>query len=182
MDKNIEIIDNFLPEEDFNSILTNISSPTWPWRFSEGVSDPTENESNPNAYQLVYLFYDRWGQYQSGMEFISPLINKISPLSFLRIKANLLVATKKIEVFNYHVDVNNPHTDNKLKNSRTSIYYLNSNNGKTIFEDGSEVKSISNRFISFPSHMMHTGTTCTDQKRRLVINLNYVPYEDYESI
>lgn len=181
MTSDIEIIDNFLSEEDFNNIFNNINSPSWPWKFSEGVSDSSENKI-PNVFQLVYLFYDRWGQYQSGMDYITPLINKINPLSFLRIKANLLVGSQEKQIFNYHVDVNNPVTGNRLTNCRTSIYYLNTNNGKTVFENGEQVDSVANRFISFPAYMMHTGTTCTDLKKRLVINLNYVPYSDYESI
>ena len=181
MTSEIEIIDNFLSEEDFNQIFNSVNSSTWPWRFSEGVSDSSENNV-PNVFQLVYLFYDRWGQYQSGIDYIEPLINEINPLAFLRIKANLLVGSEKKLTFNYHVDVNNPETGNRLSNCRTSIYYLNTNNGKTIFENGEQIDSVANRFISFPSYMMHTGTTCTDQKKRLIINLNYVPYSDYESL
>ena len=41
-----------------------------------------------------------------------------------------------------------------------------------------KVESIENRFVTFPSHLHHTGTTCTDQKRRVVINFNY--YESNE--
>ena len=55
----------------------------------------------------------------------------------------------------------------------TAIYYVNTNNGYTEFEDGSRVESIENRLVTFPSYMKHTGTTCTDQKRRIVINFNY---------
>ena len=38
---------------------------------------------------------------------------------------------------------------------------------------GTKVESIANRMITFPSNMKHTGTSCTDEKIRVVINFNY---------
>ena len=57
---------------------------------------------------------------------------------------------------------------------KTSILYLNTNNGYTRFEDGTKVESVANRMVTFPNQMMHTGTTTTDSEYRLVLNLNYV--------
>ena len=54
----------------------------------------------------------------------------------------------------------------------------NDGDGYTEFEDGTKVESIENRFVTFPSNLHHGGTTCTDQKRRVVINLNYFDSND----
>ena len=51
---------------------------------------------------------------------------------------------------------------------------MNTNNGYTKFEDGTTVKSEANRMVTFPASMRHLGTTCTDQKIRVVINFNYL--------
>ena len=56
----------------------------------------------------------------------------------------------------------------------TSIFYLNTNNGYTYFEDGSKVKSIANRFVIFPCYMSHGGASCTDNDNRVVLNINYI--------
>ena len=57
---------------------------------------------------------------------------------------------------------------------KTSIFYINSNDGYTEFEDGTKVESVANRLVTFPHHMKHRGTTCTNQPFRLVINFNYL--------
>ena len=63
--------------------------------------------------------------------------------------------------------------EEQLKQWTTSIFYVNSNNGYTVFEDGTKVESVANRFVSFPANMKHKGTSCTDEKIRVVINFNY---------
>ena len=88
----------------------------------------------------------------------------------MKIKANLLPKTNKIKKFLYHTDFKPAP-----KNLQTAIYYVNSNNGHTIFENGTKIESIKGRFISFPAHMRHTSTTCTDKMYRCVINFNYFP-------
>ena len=72
----------------------------------------------------------------------------------------------------FHVD--GPSlSEEKLKQSSTSIFYVNTNNGYTKFEDGTKVESVANRMVTFPANMKHTGTSCTDEKIRVVINFNY---------
>ena len=65
-----------------------------------------------------------------------------------------------------HVDF-----DNFL--GKTAIFYVNSNNGYTVFENGLKVDSQENRLVVFNSDLLHAGTTCTDQKIRCVINFNF---------
>ena len=50
---------------------------------------------------------------------------------------------------------------------------MNTNNGYTKFENGTKVESVANRMLTFSANMKHTGTSCTDEKRRIVINFNY---------
>ena len=66
-----------------------------------------------------------------------------------------------------------PVPDEKLKQWTTSIFYVNTNNGYTKFEDGTKVESVANRMVTFPTNMKHTGTSCTDEKMRIVINFTY---------
>ena len=64
------------------------------------------------------------------------------------------------------------HTDAPFK-CKTAILYINTNNGITIFETGEEIKSEENKIVMFPSNLKHTGTTHTDEKVRVVLNINY---------
>ena len=55
----------------------------------------------------------------------------------------------------------------------TATYYLNTNNGYTELKTGEKVESVENRMLVFDSNIEHQGVTCTDEKRRVLINFNY---------
>ena len=63
--------------------------------------------------------------------------------------------------------------NNPLENQKTGIFYMNTNNGKTIFEDGEEIDSVENRMVIFPASKRHAGTTHTDTICRCLINFNW---------
>jgi hypothetical protein len=94
-----------------------------------------------------------------------PLLNKINPKEILRVKANLGTRTST------HIE-GGMHTDSKMKHT-TAIFYLNTNNGYTKFEDGTIVESIENRLVVFNSDLLHSGFSQTDTNIRVVLNLNY---------
>jgi hypothetical protein len=100
------------------------------------------------------------------MEVIDPILCKINPSAIVRVKANLQPVTEKIHIHDFHLDHNN--FDGKI-----AIFYINSNNGYTIFKDGTRIESIENRLLVFDGDLLHTGTTCTDQKVRVVINFMF---------
>ena len=61
----------------------------------------------------------------------------------------------------------------------TSIFYVNTTNGPTILEDGTEIECRANRLVSYPHNTYHAGVLCTDQPYRIVINLNYFKDLDF---
>ena len=61
-----------------------------------------------------------------------------------------------------------------FKDCKTSIFYLNSNNGYTQFERGDKIISKENRVVVFDSNLKHCAVDCTDTKYRIVINFNYL--------
>ena len=81
-----------------------------------------------------------------------------------RIKANMGPRTHEIRRNKFHID---------FPNIITAVYYINTNNGWTEFKNGDKVESVANRIIIFDSDTIHTGTTCTDEKVRVLINFNY---------
>ena len=92
--------------------------------------------------------------------------------SMWRIKANLRTRISKNIENEFHCDMGHI-SEEKQKQWTTSIFYINTNNGYTEFEDGTKVESVANRMITFPTNLKHRGTSCTDEKLRVVINFNY---------
>ena len=59
----------------------------------------------------------------------------------------------------------------------TGIFYVNDNNGYTKFKNGEISTSEKNKFIEFNSTNSHTGSSCTDENIRIIINFNYIKPE-----
>ena len=76
--------------------------------------------------------------------------------------------TQKIIEHGFHID--NPIS--KTSKQKTAILYINTNNGYTKFKK-LKVNSEENKMIIFNSKEEHTGSSCTDQEFRVVINFNY---------
>lgn len=163
----VQIIDNFLDQQDFKTITTLMESSEFPWFYNPGVIKA--NDVRLNQYQFTHTFYQNDIPCSNYFDLLMPLVNKINPIALLRIKANLNPRTEQIIEHGYHTDFSRCAPTQK-----TAVYYLNTNNGFTKFEDGTKVESIENRLVIFNTLTLHTGTTCTDVNRRLLINLNYI--------
>ena len=155
----INYFKNFLNKNDFDILKNVILGYNFPWYFSEKTYE------KDNDFQFVHLFYNENEIKSNYFYLIEPILIKLNCKKILRIKANLTTKQKSSYVFGFHNDVN--------EDCITSIFYLNSNNGKTVFEKNISYKSEENCMISFPSNLKHSGTTHTDEKIRVVLNLNY---------
>ena len=164
-----KIIDNVLPEPLFINIKENLMGSIFPWYYLNGVVTPNKETDNLYNYQFTHTFYLDYVQTSQHLYLLKPIIDYLNPESILRIKANLNPRTEVRHTFDYHTDFNSKSSDRK-----TAIYYVNSNDGVTILEDGTEIESVPNRLVIFDQKIRHTGTTCTDQKVRCLINFNYI--------
>jgi hypothetical protein len=177
IDKKIEIIDNFLPLDEFKEIQETITSSYFPWFINLNVlyaDEAFDKKDHLFNYQFVHSFYNNWRPASGQIDKIDKFVNKINPAAILRIKANLNPVTEKRIIHGMHIDY--------LEPCKTGIFYINTNNGITTFEDGTEIESIENRFVTFDSRLFHSGSTCTDKKARYVININYIErIEQHES-
>ena len=164
------ICDNFLSEEEHKFIHDfMLYSERFSWYYIEditGVSVGDEQVDALDDYYFYHLFYNKNSVSSSNFNILDSLLRKINPFSLFRIKANLYPRTETIIKHKYHVDFN-------IK-QKTGIYYINTNNGKTIFKDGLVVDSVANRYVEFDTDLLHASTTCTDSKVRCNINLNYM--------
>jgi hypothetical protein len=159
--------DNFLSSDDFNQIKNILLGNNFPWYINKVVSFS-------NDVQFTHVFYDNDKVNSNAFEILTPILDKINYKKLIRIKTNLLPKTETMLHHEYHID---------YPNCTTGIFYVNSNNGITIFKNGMYGKlssinpffaeSIENRFVRFDSNLVHKGTTCTDENFRCVINFNY---------
>jgi len=180
----MKIEDNFLNQEEFDELQSFIMSVTFDWHYGESQVYPVgelnsdgkiiyPKEVDKNKFHFAHMFYHAHSNHQSQQsEFLLPIINRIEPISLIRIKSNLLLRTPDIVEDGFHVDMTSV-SEEKQKQLTTSVFYVNTNNGYTLLEDGTKVESVANRMLTFPSNMKHTGTTCTDENTRVVINFNY---------
>ena len=163
-----QVQDLFAPSQPDNKIQNEIGNIHWI------LGSVTEGS---NEYQLTRVLY-RSPDAEIGPEpvvclqnnFLFPIFfAKIDPKCILRVKANLQMRTTEIIENGFHWD----YPADNYAGAKTSIFYINSNDGYTEFEDGTRIESVANRLITFPLNMKHRGTTCTDKPFRLVINFNY---------
>ena len=160
----IEIYDNFLDDISFKKIEKEIMSSPFLWAWCENTV--TSKEDHLDNYQMYHMIYNNCEPTSPIYKTLDPLLKKLEVVSILRIKANLNPRTSKIIEHGFH-------TDMQCK-CYTGIFYLNTCDGYTVFKNGEKVESVANRYIEFDSNLMHSGTSTTDSKRRVVINFNYI--------
>jgi hypothetical protein len=161
-----EVIDNFLPKEQFEAIQNMMMrNKNLTWFYEPNVVCPTQELKN--TMYFVHMFYENYAPRSAFMGDIFPLIQKLDAKSLIRIKGNMFPNLNSNERIKepFHADYDFKH--------KGAIYYVNTNNGPTVFEDGTEIEAVENRILLFEPHKMHTMMYCTDQKVRVNININY---------
>ena len=156
------IYKNYLSEKTFLKIKQEIMSNYFPWFFQNEVL-----VGDDKHFQFTYTFLNKKGMNCSPeiMNIINPILKKIKYKKLNKVKANLLTRTNKITEQGMHID---------QPQGTTGIFYINNCNAYTKFETGEKIKSEENKYVEFNSTIEHTGSSCTNQNRRIVINFNYV--------
>ena len=163
----MKIIDNFLSDDDFKITQHYFLDSAIDWKFNDSI---VSFEKGIDQYQFVHEFCNVQRPFKSNYSnFLQPILTKLNALYIFRMKANLRPRTHQIIHSAYHTDMD--------LNQQTAIFYLNTNNGYTRFKDDSipDVQSVANRFLTFDGSLQHSGTSCTDQNVRVVLNINYIP-------
>lgn len=183
----IKIIDNAISPDFFVRLKNEILNYEFPWYFNSTKSLTSEEiknlskeqidfySQNPDKvydYQFTHLFYNDNRPYSNKFELVEPILSLLPLISLIRIKANLTLHYQSIEKFGLHTDVNVENSE-LYPNLFTALFYLNTNDGYTYFEDGTTIESKENRLVIFPNYLKH-GATTTTNKYRSVINFNFV--------
>ena len=162
---NYKIIDNFLNKDEFKIIKdTFLLDNKFPWYYSDVVSHYNKDD---DGFYFEHHFYNKYIPLSNWFNVINSLIlSKLDINALIRVKGNLYSKTEKVITHDMHVDYDIPH--------KGALYSLNTCNGFTTLEDGTKIESIANRLLLFDSSKLHCSSTCTDQKRRVNFNINYL--------
>jgi len=174
---NIKVYDNFLPLQYFDKVKEYYTGSQVGWNYMNCIDTKGQYNSSTilcdeiDNWQLTNVSYLNDEPVNESYKIIQPLLGfitqKIIPVkTVIKIKTNLNPRTDKIVKHGFHMDFG-------YESCTTALLYINTNNGYTEFVDGTKVESIENRLVTFPTMTLHTGTTCTDQQNRIVVNLNY---------
>ena len=163
----MKITDDFLSETEFKSIQDWLTGDSFHWYHTNSIAN---NKQGLDQFQFVHTFYDvAKPSLNKFSSFLYPFLTKLNAKYIFRIKANLRPRTSQGVLSDFHTDMD--------LNQQTGIFYINTNNGYTKFQDNSldDVPSVANRFLTFSGQLKHAGASPTDTNSRIVLNVNYIP-------
>ena len=159
----MEIKDNFLDGRYFNELQKDILSCDFPWQYQDSVAN--RGEDNSNHFYFIHTLYGDFAPQSNFFPRVLPVLQELEVHSLIRIRLMLYVNQGSLVVHDKHIDFPYSH--------KAAVFYLNDNNGYTEFADGAKVESVANRVVIFDGSKEHNSTTCTDEKVRSVLSINY---------
>ena len=165
MNKEIIIKDNYLLEKEMKDLENFLLSNKFPYYYNINIAG--ENTEKTDTYMFNHNLIWKNKECSNVGNMITNMVMKDIPYNnILRSKINFYLKSDTLKKHEFHKD----DTDEKIK---IALFYINTNNGYTEFEDGTIVKSVRNRLVLFPCKLKHRSTTTTDTRHRVNININY---------
>lgn len=155
-----KLIDNFLEDDLFASLHDEIMGFNLPWYKYDSIADPTDR-----GLYFTHSLYDSFTIRSDLFYKFAPLIDFLSPKALVVAKLNLFMGTEEVKKHGMHIDHPFPH--------KGAVFYINTNDGVTTFEDGTEVNSVANRLMLFDSSKPHCSSSCSDELYRISLNVTY---------
>ena len=172
----IKIIDDFLPENEFELLVNNTIN------RNDGHQTPFRVVSNVENWQKKETD-DYWSWYMINMvysmdspqdeicgkiyEMFVPKFKQLANFkTLIRIKINAYPYTKIVKEHKGHIDFEYEHVG--------AVFSLNTCDGYTKFSDGTKSESIANRIVFFDASKEHSSTTTSNAKLRYNINFNFI--------
>jgi len=161
------IYDDFLPEDLFKQVRDAIINPNFPMYYQTTTVTDKERQ---DEISFAHTLYRDYGPTSSNFDILKLLIGQsdiIDCKSILRSKINCYPRTEKLVEHDLHTDYDFQH--------KGFLYYLNTCDGYTILNNGEDtVDSVENRLLIFDPSIPHASTSCTDEKCRWNIIMNYL--------
>jgi len=163
---NYKIRDNFLPSKN----LKYLSNLFLDYERFYYFYAPHQVEAKKDTSYHFHSFY-KFGQKNSIFvdEINDNFLKFLNYDSIINCRLNLTLNRKEPIRSGVHTDTRKP--------GLTSIFYLNSNNGKTVLFINDEevmIESVENRLLIFDNNIEHCSISHTNTEHRLVINTNYM--------
>ena len=170
MAKKVQIFNNFLDQEVFLEVKKFIMSPRCQWRYVNYIAHKDGRDNDNDGY-FVHSFKDCHPQtfedrYPESPHFplIAKILDKIKYQNILRIRSSLYPRRDVQKPDPFHIDYDFPH--------KVCIFYVNTNNGYTMFENGEKIPSVENQLATFDGNEKHCSVVQTDTSARYIVNIN----------
>ena len=160
----MQVIPNFIKDKELQQDLKNTLlgnqfdyyyqssvAHTDDFMFTHGLWWPTDNGSPHISNYFIPI--------------MMPILGELSFTSLMRVKVNCYTKHKNFEKTGFHVDNPEPHM--------VGLYSVNTNNGYTLFEDGTKIDSVENQMLIFDGSKRHCSVAQTDTNLRVNININF---------
>ena len=179
----LSITDNFLIEHQFIALKNVITDNNFHWFYgtygsgdnpkpTSGTYGSGDKQSFPGFF--YHVIYEDNAVFSPFYDSFNHILEQLNATVLFRIRINLTPSLPEPQFADFHSDILGM-PEEQLKQWTTSIFYINSNNGYTEFEDdGKVIESVENRLVSFPANIRHRMVTQTDGEPRILINFNYL--------
>ena len=167
----MQIIPNFIEDKE---IQQNIKHTLLEGRrFGYNYCDTVGSDNDYSDFYFVHMLYlsssiSDTGETKVSSTFndiLSPLIGRLKFNYLIRGKVNLY--TKKPEPLQTEMHRDFP------KSHMVGLYSVNTNNGYTLFKDGTRAESVENQMVIFDGNIEHCSVAQTDTNVRVNININF---------
>lgn len=158
----MKLIENYLNDQEFDKLKNVLLSEHFPWFFCEKAVNELD-VSHPQFFHNFFLDHLT----SPYFSILLPILKKINPLAINRIKANSTLITSTVIETGLHPDLNIDE-----KGFTSALYFVNTCDGYCRIGN-EKIYSKENSMLFFNSSVIHTGTTCTNAARRVVINMIY---------
>ena len=134
----ISIIDNFLAEEEFVTLRDSIIHSDFQWFFKPTIVYEDEEQTICPG-QFIHIVYRQnipYSEFYHSSNLVHTILKRSNADILSRIQISCLLRLPEPFVSSFHIDKIG------LDNIRwtTSIFYINTNNGYTEFEDGTKAE------------------------------------------
>ena len=163
----MQVIPNFIEDKQVQESIKNTLTKSRGIAYHYVDNVGTEND-NSDFYFLHVLFHTDNNMPECSPMFVrilSPILGRLKFNYLMRAKVNLYTKKSEFIQTEMHVDSEIPHM--------VGLYSVNTNNGYTLFEDGTKIESIENQMVIFDGSKKHCSVSQTDTNVRSNININF---------
>jgi len=155
----LKIQHNFLDTNVFDTFFKSIKDESFPWFRGYKVED------DKKQIQLRHVFLHPEYGASPYYDIVKPILINFD--NVVKVKLNLTFSSGTQDIGGWHYDYD------KTTNIKIAVLYLNTNNGYTKLNDGTQILSEKNKLAVF-DNVNHTDVTQTDTTERFVLNIGYI--------